>query len=346
MATTIWKGHLTFGLVSIPVKLYRAARPEKVSFRQLHSATGARVRQTLVAEQPPDFESEPELEEPPPPRSAAARRTAEPEPFIAPAPARGPIAAPKGGAFPPPAAPQPTRAPEPATQQREVNRSDIVKGYEYERDRYVTLTREELAAITPETAREMEILEFVQLSEVDPIHYETSYYVAPDKGGERAYALLLEALRQSGYVAVAQVAMHNREHVIIIRPGRTGLLLHTMFYETEIRRDDEYRADVSAISAKELELALLLIRNLTAPFEPSKYHDTYREKLDALIQAKIGGHETVQPPAAKQRSVVNILDALQRSLEKTASASPSPKPPAAEKSTKAESKPRRRAGQK
>ena len=89
----------------------------------------------------------------------------------------------------------------------------------------------------------MQLLEFVELSEVDPLYYETSYYVAPDKGGERAYSLLLKALRQSGLVGIAQVAMHNREHVVIVRPGRSGITLHTMFYESEIRRNDEYSAD-------------------------------------------------------------------------------------------------------
>jgi DNA end-binding protein Ku len=192
----------------------------------------------------------------------------------------------------------------------------------------VTLTKDELAAITPRTAREMQILEFVQLSEVDPIYFETSYYAAPDKGGERAYSLLFESLRQSGFVGVAQIAMHNREHVVIVRPGRSGIVLHTMFYESEIRREDEYRTDTSAVVQKELDLALLLIRNLAAPFEPAKYRDSYREKLDALIQSKIAGEETVEAPAPKPAPVVNILEALQRSLESASGR----KPPAKEES--------------
>jgi DNA end-binding protein Ku len=113
---------------------------------------------------------------------------------------------------------------------------------------------------------------------------------------------------------------------VIVRPGRSGIVLHTMFYETEIRRDDEYRAATSAVNQKELDLALLLIRNLEAPFEPAKYRDTYREKLDALIQSKIAGEETIEAPAPKPAPVVNILEALQRSL----AATPARKPPAAE----------------
>ena len=145
----------------------------------------------------------------------------------------------------------------------------------------------------------MQILEFVKLAEVDPIYFETSYYVTPERAGERAYALLFEALRRSGYVALAQFAMHNREHIVVIRPGRTGIILHTMFYETEIRRDDEYRTETSNVAERELELALLLVQNLAAPFEPAKYHDTYKEKLDALIAAKIEGKEPVEEREAR-----------------------------------------------
>lgn len=313
MPSTVWKGHLTFGLVSIPVKLHRAARPEKVSFRQLHQATGTRVRQALMAEPPPPTE-EPEPEPEPVRLPAPSSKTAKSAGNVT------PIAKPREFE-PPPPEPEPEHEPVP----REVSRSEIVKSYEYMRDRYVTLNRDELAAITPKTAREMQILEFVQLAEIDPIYFETSYYVSPDRGGERAYALLFEALRQSGFIGLAQVAMHNREHIVVVRPARTGIVLHTMFYETEIRREDEYRTEVSAVLPKEMDLALLLIRNLAAPFDPAKYRDTYREQLDELIQRKITGEEIVETPSPAPASVVNILDALQKSLTATAR-----KPPASE----------------
>jgi len=173
-------------------------------------------------------------------------------------------------------------------------------------------------AITPRTAYEMQILEFVKLAEVDPIYFETSYYVAPDRAGERACALLFQALRQSGFVAIAQVAMHRREHVVIIRPGRTGIILHTMFYEAEIRREQECGTHSQPVSDKELELALLLVNSLAGPFDPLRYRDSYREKLDNLIAAKLKQlppHEANTPVRAP---VVNILDALQRSLQVTA----------------------------
>jgi DNA end-binding protein Ku len=186
-----------------------------------------------------------------------------------------------------------------------VERSELVKGYEYAKGQYVTISKEDLAKITPETAREMQILEFVRLAEVDPIYFETSYYVTPDRAGERAYALLFEALRQSGYVALAQFAMHNREHVVVIRAARTGIVLHTMFYETEIRREDEYRINAGAVNDRELQLALTLVEALAAPFDPSKYRDTYKEKLDELIEAKVAGEETVERPS-RSRSRLRI----------------------------------------
>ncbi len=157
MATTIWKGHLSFGLVSIPVKLYRAARAEKVAFRQVHEASGSRVRQALYREPEASFEIEAadeEQEESQKPPTANANTV-----------------------IPFPSQPKAV----------EVSRSELAKGYEYEPGRYLVLSRDDMESITPRTAYEMQILEFVQLAEVDPRYFETSYYAAPDRGGERAY---------------------------------------------------------------------------------------------------------------------------------------------------------------
>ena len=132
--------------------------------------------------------------------------------------------------------------------------------------------------------------------------------------GSELTACCLPRLRSSGLVGIAQVAMHRREHVVVIRSGRSGIVLHTMFYEGEIRREDEYRADTSQIPEKELELALLLVNSLKARFEPLKYRDNYRDKLDALIQAKLAGKVSEQGHAPRLAPVVNILEALQRSL--------------------------------
>src|SRR3954467_5671990 len=210
----------------------------------------------------------------------------------------------------------------------EVCREELAKGYEYEPGRYLVLNRAEIESITPRTAQEMQILEFVKLAEVDQIYFERSYYVAPDRAGERAYCLLFEALRASGFVGIAQVAMHRREHVVVIRPGQTGIVLHTMFYETEIRREDEYRVS-SQVADKELEMALLLVNNLVVAFDASKYRDGYRDKLDELIQAKLHARTVSAAEQRRPAPVVNILDALRRSLEsdRGTPASQTPAPP-------------------
>lgn len=303
MASTVWKGHLTFGLISIPVKLHRAARSEKVSFRQLHAGTASRVKQVYVREDVEEEEEEVESAQHRGPSLKPAAFTGRTMP--APVPIRPSVGP------PPTPAPMPMSAPAPLPT---VERSELVKGYEYAKGQYVTVSKEDLEKITPQTAREMQILEFVKIAEVDPIYFETSYYVTPDKAGERAYALLFEALRKSGYAALAQFAMHNREHVVVIRSARTGIVLHTMFYETEIRRDDEYRTDTGGVNDRELQLALMLVESLAAPFEPDKYRDTYKEKLDAMIAAKIAGEETVEAPAPKAKPAADIMAALERSL--------------------------------
>src|SRR5271169_6421740 len=158
MATTVWKGHLTFGLVSFPVKLFTAARSESISFNQLHKADNSRVKQVLYCQ----------------------------------------------------------------AEDKPIPRSEIVKGYEYEKDRYVVIEDEEVKKVAPQTAKVMEILEFVPTDQVDPIYLETSYYMAPDEAGEKPYALLFDALRETKYYGIAKVAMHNREHIVVLRPGGKG----------------------------------------------------------------------------------------------------------------------------
>jgi len=251
MASTVWKGHLTFGLVSLPVKLFSAARGETVSFNQLHKSDHSRVKQVLFCQ----------------------------------------------------------------VEDKPVPRNELVKGYEYEKDKYVVIDEEDIKKAAPATARTMEILEFVKTSEVDPVYLESSYYMAPDEAGEKPYALLFEGLRRSGYVALAKIAMHNREHIVVIRPGAKGMILHTMYYADEVRQIEEFRTDTSLIKDKELELANTLIESLAATFEPEKYQDTYRENLMALIKAKVEGKQLVEAPAAEKLApVVDIMEALKMSL--------------------------------
>jgi DNA end-binding protein Ku len=293
MAVTVWKGHLTFGLVSIPVRLVRAARHESVGFHQLYRPEPSARSQAPSAPPRPDAREDREEED-----------TDSSENRIEAVPTPAPFTRVQQAAYLPEAQ---TQAPIP--------RENLVKGYEYEKNRYVVIEKEDLEKITPKTATEMQILEFVRISEIDPIHFETSYYVSPEEAGEKPYALLFDALRQSGYVALAEFAMRRRQHAVVIRPGATGIIAHTMYYADEIRKIDEFRTNTQLVTPKERDLAVTLIEAMAAPFEPEKFKDTYREKLQELIAAKIEGKEIVAPQAtSKQAPVVDIMDALQKSL--------------------------------
>src|SRR6516164_2380705 len=250
MAASVWKGHLTFGLVSFPIRLFSAARSETVSFNLLHKDDHSRIRQVTFCQ----------------------------------------------------------------AEDKPVSRNELVKGYEYEKDHYVVIDEEDIKNVAPKTAKVMEILEFVKAEQVDPIYLESSYYVAPEEGGEKPYALLFQALRESKFYALAKVAMHNREHIIILRPGAKGILSHTMYYQDEIRQVEEFRTDTGLGKEKELEMAKMLISSLEADFEPAKYHDTYRDNLQKMIEAKIEGKKVVETPEAKVAPVIDIMEALKRSL--------------------------------
>jgi len=250
MAASVWKGHLTFGLVTIPIRLFSAARSETISFNLLHKDDHSRIRQVTYCQ----------------------------------------------------------------AEDKPITRSETVKGYEYEKDHYVVIEDEEIKKVAPKTARVMEILEFVKSDQVDPVYLESSYYMAPDEGGEKAYALLFTALRDSGYYGLAKVAMHNREHIIILRPGPKGIVSHTMYYQDEIRQVEEFRTDTSLVKEKELAMAKMLISSLESDFEPQKYHDTYRDNLQKLIEDKIEGRKVVETPSEHVAPVIDIMEALKKSL--------------------------------
>jgi DNA end-binding protein Ku len=241
---------------------------------------------------------------------------------------------------PPPEQVQPVRhAAIAENDQRPVPAADLVKGYEYQPERWVVLEREEIRRLAPKTSAVADITEFVRLAGIDPVFFESSYYVAPERTGEKAYAILYTALKETGLAAVAELAMHGRNHVLIVRPGPLGLVAHTMYYLDEVRRDLEWRADPSLVSEKELELAKTLVKTLESGFEPEKYRDRYREQLESLIASKLQGREVAEQPAAKQAGapVVDILEALQKSLAAVR------KPPAEEKAQTPKKKTHRRA---
>ncbi len=295
MASTVWRGYITFGLISIPVRLFRAARPERVPLRRLARTPGpspvevdeddppepvARSISTLVRE---------------PLKSPPQSVRSEAEPILSPVKQASIV-------------PQSSRV---------VPETAVVKGFEYEKNRFVEIDREELKELAPKTSTEMQIQEFVRLEEIDPVYLETSYYVVPEDAAEKSYALLFAALRKTGLVALAQFAMRGREHVVMLRPGQRGLMAHTMFYASEVRAEEEYRADPNLVVSKELQLAEMLVGSLTAPFEPEKYRDTYREKLEALIAGKVAGKPAAETatPQRKSAPVFDIADALRKSLE-------------------------------
>jgi DNA end-binding protein Ku len=163
-------------------------------------------------------------------------------------------------------------------------------------------TPEELEAVEPESARVMDILEFVKLKEIEPFCFDASYYVASEDAGVQAYYLLLNAMRKLGYAGIAKVAMHDREYIVIIRAWENGLALHTMYYSNEIRAANETGKPASQPREQEETLAVQLIKSLAAPFEPEKYHDAYQAGLHKLIEVKSHGqkitaapHKTVAP---------------------------------------------------
>src|SRR5882724_926293 len=189
MAATVWKGHISFGLVSIPVRLYSGARGKTISFHLLHKTDHSRIREVMYC----DAEDKP------------------------------------------------------------VARADLVKGYEYKKGKYAIVTAEEIKKVTPRTQTVMEILQFIHSDQIDPIFFESSYYVAPDANGQKPYALLLEALRQSEYDGLAKVTMHGREHIVILRPAERGIMLRTMYYADEIRDVPEFEARGKLGNEKELK---------------------------------------------------------------------------------------------
>jgi DNA end-binding protein Ku len=202
-----------------------------------------------------------------------------------------------------------------------VRREDLMRGYEVAPGRYVSLPEEELRRLRLATSAAIEIVRSVRLAEIDPVFFETSYYVVPEPAGERAYALLVTALRDTGYVALATLAMRGREHVVVIRPGRKGLLAHTMYYVDEVRGHDEYQVDVTHTNPKELELAKTFVQAIAGAFDPEEFKDAYREGLQNLITEKMTRNEVsaagqkaevVSMPAT---SVIDIMEALRRSLE-------------------------------
>jgi DNA end-binding protein Ku len=308
MPSIVWKGHLTFGLVSISVKLFRAARRERVRLHYVHRPESAEplAIEPLITRAPEPTKSESRS----PRFEADLAPKAEPETAAPPAPV--------------------TRVRQSlvtAGDEQPINRADVLRGYEVEPDQYVTFDRDELRSLQRRTSANMEIVRSVRLSEIDPMFFETSYYVVPDRGGEKPYAILFEALKETQRVALARVGMYGREHVVIVRPGEHGILAHTMFYTDEIRFENEFHANEEGVGGKELQLAKAFLEAIEAPFAPEEFKDVYREELQAMIAKKTSGAGAAPAAQTAPQPVVDILEALKKSIAMTR------KPPAQETQT-------------
>jgi len=199
----------------------------------------------------------------------------------------------------------------------EVPLEHIVKGYEVSRDTYVVITPEELEALDPKASRTVDILDFVDLEEIDPVYYDSSYYMVPDKGAAKAYALLLEAMRKSKKVAIARVVLRQKQHLVALRPLRNALSMETMLYADEVVSPDTLEGlpeDVE-VTDRELAMAQQLIDSLADDFKPERYRDDYRERVMDLIERKAEGQEmVVQEQEEEQAPVVDLMAALEASL--------------------------------
>lgn len=296
VSSTVWQGQLTFGMITIPVRLHKGARRERTRFHQIFRLNGtpADGRQHPIDADESILDQADILRFP-----ASATRPAGPAD-----PELEPVMRVHN---------QPVSEDENAA----IERSRIVKGYELEQGRYVVLSPAELAQLRPRTSTELEITEFVRSGEIDPIYFDASYYIVPDTGGEKPYAILYAALKESRYLAIGKLAMHGREHWTAIRPGESGLILHTLYCKNEVRSGDEYPTDPQLVSPKELDLAKMLIDAQAATFDPAKLKDTFEERLQALIRSRAASAMLVhsRQERSKRAPVVDIADALQRSLD-------------------------------
>jgi DNA end-binding protein Ku len=254
----VWGGAISFGLVTIPVKLFVAVREKNLHFRTLHDQDRAPLKQKLVC----------------------------------------------------------------SADGKEVHREHMVKGFEIEKDSYVVVRQEELDAVAPKATKTIDIQDFVGLDEIDPVYFDRSYYVAPKPEGAKPYRLLLESMTKTRKVAIARIVMHNKEHLVALRPHEAEdsegpvLMMETMHFDDEVVPAEAVPdADRKArIDERELKVALQLIESLTTDFKPERYHDEYREKVMAMIERKAEGKQVVvrhesEPKAPKGHDLIAALEA-------------------------------------
>jgi DNA end-binding protein Ku len=251
MASSVWKGTISFGLVSIPIRLFAAARTKRTYLHQIHNKCHTRLKQPLYC----------------------------------------------------------------PTCDRMVDRSEVIKGYEYETGQYVLIDGEEIKKITPASGKTMEIIAFLDRDAVDPIYFDSSFFALPDANSQKSYQLLVKAIEGTRKMGVAKVTMHQRECTVFIRARDNGLTLHTMYYQNEIASVEGYgRTPDVKLRPEEVKLADQLVENLSAPFKPEAYKDEFQERLNELIEAKRKGKTIQAPPKKGKAPVIDMMEALKKSL--------------------------------
>jgi DNA end-binding protein Ku len=263
VASTVWKGYISFGLISVPIRLYSAARYSHISFHEVHRECGTRVRQQFYC--PHD--------------------------------------------------------------KRVVDRDELAKGIEVSKGKMILVEDRELKELQPPSSTVMEILQFVKLSELDPIYFETSYFSAPDEAGRRAYTLLLTTMERLNLAAIAKVTIHQRERTVVLRKYENGLMLHTIYYPDEIREVAEYgKGNAKDLKAQEVALAEQFAKGLVKPFRPSQFQDEYKARVEKLIELKRKGKSLPKPEQPRKLApVIDLMDALKKSIDSKGKSSSSSK---------------------
>jgi len=264
-ARPIAAGTISFGLVSIPVKLYAASDASSgVSFNMLHAKDGARLKQQYICT--------------------------------------------KDGEV--------------------VPRDQTVKGFEFTKDRYVTFTPEELKALEEQSTQAIEVVEFVPIDKVDPVYFDRSYYIGPDKGGAKAYALLSKVMQETGRVALARYAARGKMYLVMLRPLDNGIVMQQLYYADEVRPFSEIPVETADVNSKELDLAKLLVDQRAADsFKPETYEDDVKKRVLGLIQKKVEGEDiSIAPPETGGGQIIDLMEALKASLAKKPEAAPAAAP--------------------
>jgi DNA end-binding protein Ku len=249
---SIWRGTISFGLVTVPVRMHTATESKELKFHFLHKDDLAPIGYDKVRKDTGEH----------------------------------------------------------------VDAEDIVRGFEIEKGRYVPLEDEDLDRLDIELTKSIDICDFVDLEEIDPIYFRKAYYLLPDEGAEKPYLLLVRALEETGKVAIAKVVIRNKQHLAAVRPVDGRLVLETMYYADEVRKPEEVKIK-GELRGAEVDMAKTLVENLSAPFDPEKYDDTYRKELLDLLRAKAKGKKLPEPAEEEEAEVVDLMAALRESVERT-----------------------------